>query len=829
VTGSFTADNKVYDATDAATVLTRSPGAIFAGDDVSLIGGTATFDDKNVGTGKTVTLTGATLSGADAGNYDLTSVSTTTANITQKDLTVTGITPNGKIYDGNTNVLGFTGTGVLSGKVTGDDVTLNGSPAGTFSSENVGLRNVTVTGYTITGTDAGNYDFSQPSGLSATISQKDLTVTGITANGKVYDGNTTVTGFAGTGVLDGKVAGDDVTLNGSPSGIFASKNVGNRAVTVSGYSITGDDAGNYNFQQPTGLNADITPATLTYVANAVSRVYGNANGSLSGTVTGFVGTENQTTATTGTLAFASTATGTSSVGSYPITGSGLTANYGNYTFEQHANNATALTVTKRPLNFTGTRMYNGYKGFTSADLVLGNIVNGDVVTVSDSAEVSTPNVGTYIFFDPNNLVSSNNNYKVTDGTVNVTITPQTANPIGDAYYTGPSYYWTTGTTKTATLVLSATITNNINYTGDIRTARVSFFIRNGTTLTPISGAQNLPVGLVNPGDLGTGTASTNIQYSVSSNTILNIAVKISGNYTGLSSVEYDGQVIIAIPTPGGLISGGARLCNTNSAGFIKGATVSPSGRTVKADLSFYVQYNKSLTNPQGGVQLTVKSYNDKNGNPTTYLHTYRIKSTAISVLAVKSPKSQFSGKANVAEVINGSEVAIEGNCIMQLSLHDAGATTDASDVDSLGITIQKSKGGIWYSNNWPTGATNTQIAALCYGDVSVTGSGSASQTTSSTSTVDETTRIPDNTLSNGLFKVKAFPNPTSNMFTLDVQSSSNEPIEVKVFDLTGHMVYYHKGSLKEAHHKFGQMLTNGTYMTVVTQGTNRKTITLIKK
>ena len=35
----------------------------------TLTGGTATFDNKNVGTGKTVTLTGATLTGADAGNY----------------------------------------------------------------------------------------------------------------------------------------------------------------------------------------------------------------------------------------------------------------------------------------------------------------------------------------------------------------------------------------------------------------------------------------------------------------------------------------------------------------------------------------------------------------------------------------------------------------------------------------------------------------------------------------------------------------------------------------------------------------------------------------
>ena len=130
-----------------------------------------------------------------------------------------------------------------------------------------------------------------------------------------------------------------------------------------------------------------------------------------------------------------------------------------------------------------------------------------------------------------------------------------------------------------------------------------------------------------------------------------------------------------------------------------------------------------------------------------------------------------------------------------------------------------------YSTSWAV--TKTLFKELIGGNIQVRGTSYTVVPT--TSTVDESTRIPDNTLANGTFKVRAFPNPTSNMFTLDVQSSSNEPIEVKVFDLTGHMVYYHKGSLKEAHHKFGQMLTNGTYMTVVTQGTNRKTITLIKK
>ena len=55
----------MYDGNTSATVLTRTLNNTVSGDVVSLVGGTATFDTKSVGLGKTVTLTGATLSGAD--------------------------------------------------------------------------------------------------------------------------------------------------------------------------------------------------------------------------------------------------------------------------------------------------------------------------------------------------------------------------------------------------------------------------------------------------------------------------------------------------------------------------------------------------------------------------------------------------------------------------------------------------------------------------------------------------------------------------------------------------------------------------------------------
>ena len=83
VTGTFTAANKVFDTTTAATITGRSLSGVVSGDDVSLTGGTATFNSPAVGNGKTVTGVGFTLSGADTPNYSLASSTlTTTANIT---------------------------------------------------------------------------------------------------------------------------------------------------------------------------------------------------------------------------------------------------------------------------------------------------------------------------------------------------------------------------------------------------------------------------------------------------------------------------------------------------------------------------------------------------------------------------------------------------------------------------------------------------------------------------------------------------------------------------------------------------------------------------
>src|SRR2546425_381870 len=100
LTVSGTGVNKVYDGTTNATV-TLSDNRV-AGDVLATTYISASFADKNVASGKAVSVSGITISGTDAGNYTVNSTASTTADITPPPLTVTATGVN-KEYDATTN------------------------------------------------------------------------------------------------------------------------------------------------------------------------------------------------------------------------------------------------------------------------------------------------------------------------------------------------------------------------------------------------------------------------------------------------------------------------------------------------------------------------------------------------------------------------------------------------------------------------------------------------------------------------------------------------------------------------------------------------------
>jgi hypothetical protein len=415
----------------------------------------------------------------------------------------------------------------------------------------------------------------------------------------------------------------------------------------------------------------------------------------------------------------------------------------------------------------------------------------------------------------------------------ITILPQPANPSfdGEPYYTGPPVVFTANaTSNTATFTMTAFIQNSGDVNcGDIATARLSFWykISTATTWTKVPNGQNLPVNYVNPQtpSMG-GTAAVVAQLNIGNATCetFDVLVTVSGNYTGNNDAEQS-QVFITKPQPGGTISGGAKLKNNNSAGFVKGV--------YKSELGFFVNYTMKASkpqNPKGKVNLIVKSYHDRNGVLTNTIHSYKITSNAIASMNIAGAKATFTSKANIAEIIdceNNILSPIEGNCTMVMELEDKSACPTNNE-DLVGIVVYRNAGGIWYSNNY-TAQGVTAKEAIHSGSIYVSGA-TLPACTPPTNTNQITKSAQMETSPEVLpFNVKAYPNPTEHQFTLALEGGSNEKVQVTVYDAVGRQVKKIERNDNVSVIRFGEDLKMGAYIVEVKQGVNRKTLKLLKQ
>ena len=325
------AGSKVYDG--AAPTLTFGTAGLIDGDTAgtALTGSLTRTGGKNVLGGDAVTIGtlaaqmgyGITYTGA---NY----------SINKANLTVSGITASDKTYDGKASATVSTSDARYSGLIGTDSVVV--SSIGIFADKNAGTAKTVNLFNNYSGADVDNYAIIGQNTTKAAINRKALTISDTTAAGKTYDGNTTAAITVGR--LSGFVDGEAVSA--TARGTFESKNAGSRTATAV-YTLA-DGSGmaeNYTLADTTH-SATISKANLTYTANKASFNTGTTPASLSGTVSGFVNNESQSSATTGTVAWTTPATSASGAGSYAINGSGLSAV--NYSFSQAVENAAALTL-----------------------------------------------------------------------------------------------------------------------------------------------------------------------------------------------------------------------------------------------------------------------------------------------------------------------------------------------------------------------------------------------------------------------------------------------------------------------------------------------------
>ncbi len=258
-------NTKTYDGTTTAAA-TPTVSGLFGTDSVA--GLSETYDNRNAGTGKTLSVgnTYTVNDGNTGGNYTVTTVADTTGVINKASLTITATT-NTKTYDSTTTaaalptVSGLQNTDTASGLVE------------SYDNKNAGTgKTLSVSAYTVNdGNGGNNYTVTTVPNATGVINKASLTITA-TADDKVYDLTTTATAH----LSDSRIAGDSFTDSYTAAN-FDTRNVGNnKPVTVTGINITGPDAGNYTFNTTASTTASIFARSINVSKNDFTTAEGTA-------------------------------------------------------------------------------------------------------------------------------------------------------------------------------------------------------------------------------------------------------------------------------------------------------------------------------------------------------------------------------------------------------------------------------------------------------------------------------------------------------------------------------------------------------------------------
>lgn len=260
---------------------------------------------------------------------------------------------------------------------------------------NVGTATVIVTG-------AGeNYNGSVTK--TFTIEKKPVTVSGITARDKTYNGTTAAILDCSTAVLDGVSDKDkDTLIVRSATGTFADANAEeDKVVTISDIALGGTSAGNYvlaGIGQQTETNAAIKPkkVMLSWSGNT-SLTYNGNEQSVTATVKNAIGSDSFT------LAYENSGTNTNKateVGNYTATVTALGND--NYTLEGAGSISKEWSIGYLAAEDAAVSGITGYNGWYLGDAALtplsGYTISTDKNIWQDSLTVSGEGIQTVEYY-----------------------------------------------------------------------------------------------------------------------------------------------------------------------------------------------------------------------------------------------------------------------------------------------------------------------------------------------------------------------------------------------------------------------------------------------
>ncbi|AHH49001.1 TPA: two-partner secretion system adhesin CdrA [Pseudomonas aeruginosa] len=391
-----------------------------------------------------------------------------------------------KVYGDADPALTYQVSGLKNGDTAG--AVLNGGGLSRVAGENVGVYGINQGDLAL---NSGNYDLSYQ-GNNLTITKALLNVIA-DAKTKVYgDADPSLT-YQVSGLKNGDTAG--AVLNGGGLVRVSGENVGNYAIQQGGLGLV---SGNYDLAYQ-GNNLTITKALLNVIADAKTKVYGDADPSLTYQVSGLKNGDTAGSILTGGL---NRAAG-ENVGVYGINQGDLALNSGNYDLSYQGNN---LTITKALLNVIAdakTKVYGDAD--PSLTYQVSGLKNGDtagaVLNGGSLSRVAGENVGVY-GINQGDLALNSGNYDLSYQGNNLTITKALLNVIADAR---------TKVYGDADPALTYQVSGLKN--GDTAGA-----VLNGGSLSRVAG-ENVGVYGINQGGLGLVSANYDLSYQGNNLTI----------------------------------------------------------------------------------------------------------------------------------------------------------------------------------------------------------------------------------------------------------------------------------------------------------------------
>jgi hypothetical protein len=298
-----------------------------------------------------------------------------------------GLTADDKVYDATTSATLSSGNVVLAGIVAADNgavfLVTNGYTANFTAPKTANNLPVTVSGLTLTGSEAANYTLVQPDALTASIQPRPLTVTA-TSNSRTYDG--TVGAAAIPVITSGALQGQDVP---NFFETYDNKNVGaNKTLSPAGTISDGNAGANYSISFISGPGT-IIPRSLQITGIAANKTY---DGNTSATVTL---ADNRLPGDNLTEAYSSAAFADKNVGTARlvtidnITLSGSDAL--NYSFNSTASATADITPALLSLTANNTnRIYGQTLSFSGKEFTAVGLLGSDTVDMVSLSSAGAP-------------------------------------------------------------------------------------------------------------------------------------------------------------------------------------------------------------------------------------------------------------------------------------------------------------------------------------------------------------------------------------------------------------------------------------------------------